>query len=292
MATSQNLDKVYVDAWKADVHTLYMQRDCRLSTFCRIETDVGKEHYFDTLLAGGLTLTPKTAKQKTETKWQDVDMARRRVSASTEDVAINYEFDELYKILMNPSPLYQMELVGLANRAKDKKIFDACVNPAESYIYGATTGTAVPLPAGQQVAGATLSIDVLTEVREKFIRNEMAMEKVYCILDATSYIELLKDAKAINNDFVNDSPITTGELGLRLGFDFIIYNDNKVSGTPTKRNVLFLTGMPVGLINPLALRIEVDELPTDSYMWQIYMAQTLGATRLDEQRVVLAVIGT
>lgn len=283
---SQNLDKVYVDTFRADIDHLIQQQDSRLGFCCHVVSESGDKHTFDSLQAGNLALSAKGSNQKTSDKWKEVDMTRRTATASTQDVAMTYDFEELYKIIMNPQPHYQMELVGLANRAKDRLIFDAftAVVPAVT-----SSGKAVPLvlPATNIIASTKLTVANLIEAREHFLANEMPDAPVTCILDSKSYKELLEDDKSVNHLFINDSPITTGDLGMRLGFNFVLYNDNLDKATSAKRQIIFTTGQSVGLVQPHGLMLEVDQLVAHSYNWQLYMAQTLGAIRLNEQKVFM-----
>lgn len=291
MATSQNLDTIYVDAFRSDILHLYQQTESRLMPLCITSSEKGENHYFDSIDASMLALTDKGKKQATSSKWQEVSIARRQATPVTQDIALPYEWDDIHRIIMNPQPHLQMELVALANKTRDKKIHSALINPALAVIDGAVQAP-IPLPASGKITSTKLAIADLIAVKDVFLSREIMNEKITCVLDHKSYSELLEDDKSVNSLFVNDAPISTGELGLRLGFNFVLFNNNANATTSTKRDVVFSLDGSVGLAEPHPLRIEVETLPTESYMWQLYMAQTLGAVRRSEQTVVMVTVGT
>ena len=109
-----------------------------------------------------------------------------------------------------------------------------------------------------------------------------------CFLGGREYKSLLEELKATNHDYVTDSAVMTGELGLRLGFDFVVYNFLAGAGTSADpRKVLLMDSEAVAIATgPQKLKMSADERPDKSYKWQLYTALTMAAVRIEDTRVI------
>ena len=286
MSQPQNLDVAYVDAFREDIRHMAEQTDSRLQFCCEVATDPAEYYNFDTIDPSQLSMTVKTNKQETKTKWQDVNMIRRYAGLQTLDVSLPYEWDDLHKIIMNPKPAYMRSLVALSNRSKDAIIFDGILAPAAGKLNTSTTPK--PFDPSMIIKAKKMNIATLIAAKALFVKNELTQAKATCIIDYESYKQLLQDDKMVNGDYIQDHPLTTGDISTRLGFNFVIYNDNAYTKSGfLGRQVIVTTEKSVGLHLPSPLILKVDELPAYSYMWQIYMALMAGAVRLDEQSAVV-----
>lgn len=297
MTSNQNISSLDVIAFSDDVIYRLTQRDSRVAGLCaRVETTSAETHTFERI-GGELELTAKGRDQNTDDKAQDPTWDRRQVNIATFDMALFHEFDDLYKIIVNPQPFYKEKVVETVNKKKDAIVYAAAVGNA-SQITTAPDGTkvtsSVALPASQVInkdvgtADSGVNVDKLTEARGLNLVNENE-SRMTCIIDGESYKELLKDVKAVNGDYINGRPLTSGDLGELLGFDFTVYNRVDGAGTPADpKKVLLMDSEAVAVATgPEAVKMRADERKDKSYKWQLYVALTMAAVRLEEERVIV-----
>ena len=118
-----------------------------------LKTTPAETHTFERI-SGDLALQAKTRNQSTDDVSQDPTWDRRQVNISTTHMATFHEYNDLYKILVNPQPWYTRKHAETLNRKKDDIVYQAALGAA-SQITTASDGTkttaTVALPASQVI---------------------------------------------------------------------------------------------------------------------------------------------
>lgn len=200
-------------------------------------------------------------------------------------------FDKL-RLLTDPESVYVQNAVYAAGRKIDDVIIDAFFGTAKTGKSGSTSTT---FPSGQQVAvnhGASgntgLTVAKLREARRILRANEvdLDMDPITVVVTAEQEDNLLAEAQVISLDY-NDRPVLVdGKLKSFLGMNFVHCERLDVDGNSYRRIPVFAkSGMHLGIWNDITTDIsqrkDLKGLPFQSY---VYM--TIGATRLEEDKVV------
>lgn len=200
-------------------------------------------------------------------------------------------FDKL-RLLTDPESVYVQNAVFAAGRKIDDLIIDAAFGTAKTGKSGSTSTT---FPSGQQVAvnhGASgntgLTVAKLREARRllRAAEVDLDMEPITCIVTAEQEDNLLAEAQVISLDY-NDRPVLVdGKLKSFLGMSFVHCERLDLDGSSYRRVPVFAkSGLHLGIWNDITTDIsqrkDLKGLPFQSY---VYM--TMGATRIEEEKVV------
>lgn len=199
--------------------------------------------------------------------------------------------DELRKII-DPMGTYVQNGLNAAGRKYDDLIIDAFFATAKT---GETGATSTSFPSGQQVAvtfGSTgnsnLSVKKLKEARRLFLAAEvdLDMEQIYCAMQSSQDSALLDEAQIVSTEYNERPVLVDGKIRRFLGFDFIHSERLDVNGSSHRRVPVWVkSGMHLGHFGTMQTSVKED-ITKSNHPWQIYLALTAGATRLEEEKVV------
>lgn len=222
----------------------------------------------------------------------DADADRRWVLPNDFDLPQMIDrFDKL-RLLTDPESSYVQNAVHAAGRKIDDLIIDAFFADAKT---GKSGSTSTSILAGNQIAvnyGASsntgLTVAKLREARKILKAHEVDMEAdmITCVVTAEQEDNLLAEAQVISMDY-NDKPVLVdGRLKTFLGMNFVHCERLDVDGSSYRRVPVFAkSGMHLGVWNDITTDIsqrkDIKSLPFQSY---VYM--TMGATRLEEKKIV------
>ena len=96
--------------------------------------------------------------------------------------------------------------------------------------------------------------------------------------------DLLGTTEVTSSDFNSVKALANGEVNSFLGFNFIV--SNRLAIASSKRTVLVwaMDGCKMAIGQDLMTRI--DERSDKGYAHQVYVCQSIGATRMEEDKVV------
>lgn len=222
----------------------------------------------------------------------DADTTRRWVTPNDFDLPQMIDSFDKLRLLTDPNSAFVKNAVNAANRKIDDVIIAAFFASAKT---GKTGSGSTAFPSSQQVAvtqGASaatgLTVAKLREGRRILRANEvdLDMDPITCVVTSKQEDNLLAEAQVISLDF-NDRPVLVdGRIKKFLGINFVpserIANDT----TPYRRVPLFAkSGMHLGIWNDITTDIsqrkDIRGLP-----FQAYVYLTIGATRLEEKKIV------
>lgn len=286
-----------ITEFQSNVAMLLQQTDSRLSgavTHYALKGEAAEvlEQFGQTTAVTGLG-------RHADTPILDVPQDRRWCYPTDVDWGTMVDKQDLLRLMIDPKS--QMTAAGVAalQRAKDDIIAAAIFGTAKT---GKTGSTSTSFLAGNIVANTVgggggavgLNMAKLREARRLLRKAEVNFEgaTVYAALPADKEAELFGEATVVNSDFnAGNAPIiANGRLAGILGIQFIhserfLGGDQSVTpGTPYEIAVWEKSGVGLGIWNDV--NVNVAEVPTKRFNWQVYMGMTVGATRLEEKRVV------
>ncbi len=206
------------------------------------------------------------------------------------------------RMLIDPTSAYVQNAVQAMRRAQDDEILQAFFASSAT---GENGSTSTAFPAGQivglNVGGTSSNLNVakLRAARRLMRANGVDLETTPLYVGVTSSDEdaLLNEIQVTSSDFNGQAPVLTdGRVTRFLGFtlvpiaftDTAAYSTDAVAAMTSGSNRLLPVwaggGMHLGMWNDIETR--VDQRPDKRYATQCYARTTIGATRVEEKRVV------
>lgn len=287
---SVNIPEHFAIEYSTNIELLLQQKGSKIRQYIMSGSHVGKQ-------ASPVDQFGKVEMQQVSGRFEPigrVDAAADRRWVLPKDYDLNQlidSFDKL-RLLSDPTSSYVQNAVHAAGRQFDRLIIDAFFDDAKT---GETGATSTPHGAGQVVAvnfGASsntgLTVAKLREAKRKLMAAEVDVESdpLCCVVTAQQHDNLLAEAQVISTDF-NERPILVeGKLSRFLGIDFIHSELLETDSNSYRRVPIFAkSGMYLGLWNEMmsdiTQRKDLKGLP-----YQVYVAMTAGATRLEEEKVI------
>ncbi len=208
------------------------------------------------------------------------------------------EQDKL-RMLIDPQSAYVMNAVNAMRRAQDDEILQAFFAASATGENG-TTSTA--FPAGQivgvNVGGANSNMNVakLRAAKRLFMAAgvDLEYEKLFTAITSADHDGLLNEIQVTNLDYNNKPTLVEGKVTSFMGFNFIPVEFSDASAYDAAASLIsggnrlvpaWSTGaMHLGMWNDITTRVSVRD--DKRYATQVYAKTTVGATRLQEKKVV------
>ena len=279
---SNQITTAFVQQYSNNVQMLSQQKGSLLRSAVDVETVVGKNAFFDQV---GVASAVKRLTRHADTPRMDTPHARRRVSL------VDYEYSDLIdnqdkiRTLIDPTSAYATAAAYALGRAQDDEIIAALSGTAYT---GETGSTATALPSSQKITEA--GTDGLTIAKLRSAKEILDASSVdpsiarYIAVSPKQITDLLGTTEVTSSDFNTVKALANGEVNSFLGFNFIV--SNRLTSASSKRLCLVwaMDGCKMAIGQDLMTRI--DERADKGYAHQVYVCQSLGATRMEEDKVV------
>jgi hypothetical protein len=233
-------------------------------------------------MLSSIRLAAVTAVEKTsrhsDTPQIDTPHARRRVSLADYEFADLIDQQDKVRLLIDPTSSYAQAAAMAMGRAMDDVVISAALGTA----FTGETGSA------QKIAEAGtdgLTIAKLRTAKEKFdLASVDPSIARHIIVGPRQITDLLGTTEVTSSDFNTVKALANGEINSFLGFNFIV--SNRLSIESSKRKVIAFAqdGIALGVGKDVNARI--DERSDKSYATQVYYCMSIGATRMEEEKVV------
>lgn len=194
--------------------------------------------------------------------------------------------DSMDKILMAKDPssaIVQSHSAALA-RAKDEIIATAFFATAFSGKAGTTSNT---LSGAQVIAAgaAGLTMAKIRQAKKVLDQNEVEAENRHFAITAEQVEDLLAITEVTSTDYAQVKSLVSGQPGTVCGFNFVQSERLPFSTGTTRRVAAYhKNAMVLGIWKDLVASIDI--MPGLHFSAQVYAAQSYGATRLEEKRLV------
>ena len=282
---SSQITTAFVEQYSANIQMLSQQMGSLLRDAVRVESIVGKDAYFDQI--GKVTAQLKVSRHS-DTPQIDTPHSRRRCSLADYEFADLIDQQDKVRLLIDPTSSYAKAAAYAMGRAMDDVIIAAALGTANTGVSG---GTAVALPAANITAvgtgGAnTMNIAKLALAKQKLDAGDVDPSiKRHIVVSPTEIQDLLNNTTVTSSDFNTVKALVQGEIDSFMGFKFHVSNRLTTNGAGNTQCIAFAEdGILLGIGKDVTARI--DERSDKSYATQVYYCQTIGATRMEEAKVI------
>ena len=278
---SAQVTTAFVQQYSANVQMLSQQMGSRLRDTVRVENMTGKNAFFDQV---GVAVAQKRTTRHGDTPQMDTPHARRRVSLVDYEYADLIDDQDKVRLLIDPTSSYARAAAAAMGRAMDDEIIAAATGTAFT---GETGSTSTALPSDQQIAngGTDLTVAKLREAKKILDLSDVDPSITRYIAVGPEQIEnLLSDTNVTSSDFNTVKALVQGEVNQFMGFNFIMTNRLAKSGNI--RSCFAWTEDGLALAVGKDVNARIDERADKGYATQVYYCMSIGATRMEEDKVV------
>jgi hypothetical protein len=279
---SSQITTAFVQQYSNNVQMLSQQKGSLLRGTVDTESIVGKNAFFDQV---GVATAVKRTTRHGDTPQIDTPHSRRRVSLVDYEYADLIDNQDKIRTLIDPTSSYALAAAYALGRAQDDEIIAAASGTAFT---GETGSTSTVLPSAQKITEAStggLTIAKLRTAKEKFDSASVDPSiPRYIVVGPKQISDLLGTTEVTSSDFNTVKALANGEVNTFLGFNFIVSNRLTIASSKRLCLAYAMDGIKMAIGQDLMTRI--DERSDKGYSTQIYVCQSIGATRMEEEKVV------
>lgn len=302
---SQFITEHMVKQFSANVWHLAQQKASRLRGLVRTEVLNGEVGFYDNYAP---TEVSEKVGRHSDTEFTEIIHGRRKVTMADYAWADLIDKEDKLRLIHDPQSHYAMACM----MAFGRKIDDIIIAGALGTSYSGKEGnTAVALPNSQKIgafngsASSGLNVRTLRAIKKKFSQNEIDGEPLYIFCQAEQIDNLLGETEITSQDFNVVKALVNGEVDSFMGFKFIRLERLPVTTASTQftatsglvgagaqsidagaRRIIACAGS--GILSAIGQDVQgrVDPRPDKHYSTQVYASMAMGATRLEEAKVV------
>ena len=289
---SLNIPDHYTISFSTNVTLLLQQKGSKLRGTVTEGTYTGKQASpVDQI--GRVEMSQVTSRFA-DISYTDASVDRRWVVPTDWDLAQRIDTFDKLRLLTDPESSYTQNAVYAAGRKMDTLIIQANQATAKTGEQGATSTS---FTAGNEVdvavggSNSRLNVAKLLELKEKMMANfvDFDEDEIYVGITAKDNSSLLNEIQIISSDFNGgDKPVLKdGRVDTFLGFRFKHCELIETVASGTNEVTLpawCKSGMHLGIWNDV--QTDISQLKTKKGLpWQSYVMMTIGATRLEENKV-------
>ena len=247
----------------------------------RVESVTGEKAFFDQV--GSAAAIQRTSRHA-DTPLVTTPNSRRQVALTDYEWADLIDDQDKVRMLADPTSTYAQAAAAGLGRAMDDVIITAALGTANT---GASGGTSTSLPAGQKIAHGSAGLTIAKLISAKKILDANDVDpsiKRWIAVSPEQIEDLLNNTTVTSSDFNTVKALATGEINSYVGFEFIVTNRLNTDSTPSRQVIAWAEdGITLAVGKDMSARI--DERADKSYSTQVYAAMSIGATRMEEEKV-------
>ena len=282
LGNAGEVDTAFVQQYTDALRLLVQQRRTKLRDSVLVDTNfVGEFKFYDQL--GATEMTEKVARHQ-DTPITVADHQRRRLSKR--DYVVNHLLDteDQLNMLIDPKSNYMQSQAMSAARQIDDVIIEAFDADAQS---GKTGSTTQSFDSNNiiVVGAAGMTKAKLLEAKQKLDDNDVEEDDRHLALKPKQLSDLLNTNEVASSDFNVVKALVQGELNTWLGFNFRM--TTRLSNNSDGNRKCFAyhrASIQLGIQKEPTGRI--DPRPDKMYATQVFFSMSIGATRLEEKRIV------
>ncbi len=283
---SSQITTSFVEQYSSNVSMLSQQMGSKLRSSVDVEKVTGKNAFFDQV---GVTAAQLRTSRHGDTPQIDTPHSRRRLSLADYEWADLVDDVDKVRMLVDPTSSYARAAAAAMNRAMDDVIITAFNASASTGVAG---GTSTALPSGQKTATSDqsdgLTIAKLLAAKKILDDNDVDPSlKRYIVCGPQQVSDLLGTTQVTSSDYNVVRALATGAINSYLGFEFIMSTRLNKDATYTSDRLVFAyteDAIKLGIGSDIAAKI--SERADKSYSTQVYYGMSLGAVRMEEDKVV------
>jgi len=286
---SFEITKHFVEQYSANVQHLVQQQGSRLRGAVRVEVQRGKTAFYDQI--GQQTAAIRTTRGA-DTILNDTPHARRSVTLQDYEVADLIDDQDKLRMIHDPTSTYAQSQAFAMMRAMDDVIISAATGTAYTGVSGST---ATALPNSSKIAknyvesgsAANSGLTIGKLRRAKYLLDSQDVDPSiprFIVVHPQQIQDLLQNTEITSSDFNVIRALVAGDVGAFMGFNFITSNRLAKDGNDRTCFAFAMDGILLSMAKDVTVRI--DPRPDKSYATQVYACMSLGATRMEEEKVV------
>lgn len=279
---STQITTAFVNQFSSNITMLSQQMGSLLREAVDVETVTGEKAFFDQV--GSAVAQVRTSRHG-DTPLMETPHARRMVTMSTYEYADLIDDPDKVRLLVDPTSTYARAAAMAMGRSIDDVVISAALGSAST---GKTGSTSTALPSGQKIAHASGGLTQAKLVSAKKILDQNSVDpsiQRYIIVSPEQIEDLLNITSVTSADFNTVRALVQGEVDTFVGFKFIVSNRLNTD-SDGNRQVIAFAGDGIKLAIGKDVTGRIDERADKSYSTQIYYCMDIGATRMEEEKVV------
>jgi len=280
---STQITTAFVQQFSSNIQMLSQQMGSLLRNAVDSESVNGEKAFFDQV--GSAAAVLRTTRHS-DTPLIDTPHSRRMVTLSDYEYADLIDDQDKVRLLIDPTSTYSRAAAAAMGRAIDDVVISAALGTAKTGKDGSTS-TSFDTSNNQIAAGGGgLTLAKLIEAKEILDAGDVDPSiPRYIACSPKQITDLLNNTTVTSSDYNTVKALAMGEINSFVGFNFIVSNRLGVDGSGDRRVFAWaMDGIKLAVGKEPAARI--DERADKSYATQIYYCQTIGATRMEEKKVV------
>ena len=279
---SVQITTAFVNQFSSNIQMLSQQMGSLLRNAVDVETVNGEKAFFDQV--GSAAAVLRTTRHA-DTPLIDTPHSRRMVTMSDYEYADLIDDQDKVRLLVDPTSTYARAAAAAMGRAMDDVIISAALSTS---LTGKDGTTSTPFDTNNQIAvgAAGLTLAKLIEAKEILDSNDVDPSiPRYIAVSPKQITNLLDDPEVTSADYNTVRALVKGELDTYVGFKFVTTNRLGLDGSSDRRCFAWaMDGIKLAVGKEPTARI--DERADKSYATQVYYCMSVGATRMEEAKVV------
>ena len=282
---SNQINKAFESQFSDNFLHLASQKTSKLAGAVRMEqVNDAKQFYFDRMDTVAMV---QSVSRHEDTPLTEVPFSRRRVTFNTYRAVDLIDNPDRVKMAKDPTSPTMKQLMAAMNRQKDDVVIAAALGNAYS-VNSADTASSVSLPSGQQIANgsADLTLAKLLQAKKILLSNDVdpSEEPMYVVCGPDQLEALLSVTTNTSVDYNSVRALMNAELDTWCGFKFII--STRLAKSGDIRSCFAWAKSGIGLAMNGTPNIRISERSDKNYSTQVFVECSLGATRIEDEKVV------
>ena len=279
---SVQITTAFVNQFSSNIQMLSQQMGSLLRNAVDVETVNGEKAFFDQV--GSAAAVLRTTRHA-DTPLIDTPHSRRMVTMSDYEYADLIDDQDKVRLLVDPTSTYARAAAAAMGRAMDDVIISAALGTS---LTGKDGTTSTPFDSNNSIAvgAAGLTLAKLLQAKEILDSNDVDPSiPRYIAVSPKQITNLLDDPEVTSADYNTVRALVKGELDTYVGFKFVTTNRLGLDGSGDRRCFAWaMDGIKLAVGKEPTARI--DERADKSYATQVYYCMSVGATRMEEAKVV------
>lgn len=288
---SNQIDKAFVQQYRNNLIHLSQQKGSRLRSTVMSRTIQGKYDHYERI--GAVAAVERTVRHG-DTPILDVPHSRRRVILKDYHWGAMIDDQDKLRMLIDPKSDYVMAGANALGRYMDDVIIAAATGNSIS-IDADDADSNVAFDSGMIVdedfgaADSNLTFEKLNETRRLLLAKDIDDENFTFVVNASALASLLTQSEIQSIDTNTVRALVHGTVNSFMGFNFVRCErlPGTANGTDSDPKIcLAYAKSAIGLSIGDDLKVKVAERPDKQFNTQIYNKMSIGATRIEEEKIV------
>jgi len=305
---SFQITTAFTEGFRNNIMMLSQQKDTRVFGYSRVESQTNELEFFERLAE---TEAVDILDRHGNTPQVNSEHSRRAVALQDADWGDLIDKVDRVRMLINPDDAYVQNAVMALNRKKDDIFIAAALGNAQ----GGRRGTdSVALPDSQKIVSVSrdgtgavnLNVFTLTLVQALFDLNDVYDDEMkYFAFSGSQKQSMLNQERATSQDFASVKALVEGRMDTFMGFMFRRSERLPVTADVTEYNPVTGAIQAGGTVLPAGARrcfawckggmlstigndimARISERDDKRYSTQVYAMHSVGATRMEEEKVI------